>query len=221
MSERKELFKLIKKEFVLGCPPWGLIMTALGMMVGIPSYPSIVGVGYCFLALFSLFGYYNATKDMEMNAILPVKRNDVVVAKAAFVFLFQVIYLSVAAVGALLANFVISPDGNPVGIAPNFAYFGIVFSGYGVFNLIFLTSFFKTGYKPGLGALFGTLSFCGVYAVAEILVQTVPALTAVLDGLGAGVGYRLLVFAVGFVAWVALTLVGIALSKKRFDKISL
>ena len=147
--------ELVRKELFLSTPRPLYLFCFLSALLLIPAYPAVVGVGYCFLAVFIACNYQRANRDIEFTAALPVKRSDIVVGKAVLVMAFQLLQLAVAAAAAAAADYLIYPDGNIVGMDPNLAFFGIVLIGYGAFNVVFLPGYFSTGYKAGAPVLFG------------------------------------------------------------------
>lgn len=214
--------ELVKKELFLSAPRPIYLFSLLSALLLIPAYPAVVGVGYCFLAVFVAFNYQRANRDLEFTAALPVTRKDIVTGKAALVVAFQLLQLAVAAVAAAAADYLISPNGNIVGIDPNLAFFGIVLVGYGAFNAVFLPGYFSTGYKTGVPVLLGLTAFLAVYGAAETAVQLIPAVKSALDSLDiATLHIRAAVFVSGAALYAAGVLSGIKLAQKKFDKVSL
>ena len=82
------------------------------------------------------------------TSLLPVKKKDTVKAKVLLIVLAQMTQLLISLPFAVLRLYVL-PDGNPAGIEANLAYYGFGFIIYAIFDLIFLTQFFKTAYKVG------------------------------------------------------------------------
>lgn len=220
-KQKGTLCAVLKKELFLSTHPALYLFALLGLMTLIPSYPTIVGIGYVALAVLQADGVRRSNKDLEFTLLLPVKRSFVVVGKSLFVIAIELLTLVFAAVGAVLA-FIISPAGNAVSIDPNFAFFGIALICLGIYNAIYISGFFKTGYKTGLPTLFGTLGFLAFYTVAELVVNLVPTLITTIDGYGAnGFIARLIVFIVGLAVYALLTILGIRAGQKNFEKVSL
>ena len=89
----------------------------------------------------------------------------------------------------------------------------------GAITLIFIAKTFKTGYKFGLPALFGTIVFLLVYAVFECAVQAVPAVRSVLDGYAlSGILYRAIFCVSGADIYALLTLSGIKNAGDNYEK---
>ncbi len=212
---------LVKREFTLATPWQVYLFSLLGLMTLIPSYPSIVGFGYIALAIFTVDGIRRANRDLEYTIALPVERKAVVKSKASFIVIFELAFLFLGAIGAVLSRFLISPNGNIAGLDGNFTLFGVVLLGYGVFNFIYLGEFFKTGYKSGKAVLLGVIAFVVLYGAVECLVNFVPTLSTVLDGYGEGIVYRVIAFVVGAVAFVSLSVLANKRAQKKFERVNL
>ena len=214
--------ELVRKELFLSTPRPLYLFCFLSALLLIPAYPAVVGVGYCFLAVFIACNYQRANRDIEFTAALPVKRSDIVVGKAVLVMAFQLLQLAVAAAAAAAADYLIYPDGNIVGMDPHLAFFGIVLIGFGAFTVVFRPGYFSTGYKAGAPVLFGLAAFLAVYGAAETTVQLIPAVRSALDTLDAGALYiRVAVFVLGAAVYAAAVFSGVKLAQKKFDKVSL
>ena len=220
-KQRGTLCAVLKKELFLSTHPAIYLFALLGLMTLIPSYPGVVGIGYVMLAVMQSDGIRRANKDLEFTLLLPAKRSFAVVGKALFVIAIELLTLVFASIGAVLA-FIISPAGNITSIDANFAFFGIALVCLGIYNAIYISGFFETGYKTGLPTLFGTLGFLAFYTVAELLVNLIPTLSHLIDGYSAdGLWIRLAVFVVGALIYALLTFLGIKRGQKNFEKVSL
>ena len=221
-KKRSALRSLVKKELFFTTHPALWLFALLGVLILIPSYPMIVAPGYVFLAIFTAFNVRRANKDLDFTVTLPVRRRDVVTGSAILIVAFEALTLAACGACAALADYVISPAGNTVGLDPNLAFFGVVLIGYGVFNRVFLSGFYRTGYKTGFPTLFGVIGYLVLYSACETLVQLIPALTAALDGLDpAYLWARAITLVSGAALFAALTYDGVRAGQKKFDKISL
>ena len=93
---------------------------------------------------------------------------------------------------------------------------------YGVFNLIFLPMFYKTGYKAGMPFLVSGLVMGLVVVVTEVAINLVPGWKVALDSIEpAYLPQRLLAMAGGLMIFVVLTLLAYKLSVRRFERLDL
>ncbi|NDK30608.1 ABC-2 transporter permease [Nesterenkonia haasae] len=212
---------LLLKEARLVVPPAYLGVVALTLFNLIPNYPMVIGASYFMLALFMAFSEANANKDHEFTISLPVPRNRVVLAKHLTVMavqMAQLAALALVAIGAALIN----PDGNIVGMDGNYAFFGLVLTSLGLFNVIFLPGYFATGYKIGRAGVLAGITFFVSYGVFELLVILTPGAGDTLDTLDpADAGPQLLVLALGALVYLGLTSASYRLSVRRFDRVNL
>ena len=214
------LCAVLKKELFLSTHPAMYLFALLGLMTLIPDYPGIVGVGYIALAVFQADGIRRANNDLEFTLLLPIKRSFVVWGKTLSVIVMETLSLVFALVGAILSR-ALMPQGNIATVDPNLSFFGIALICLGAFNLIYTAGFFKSGYKSGLPSLWGALAFVGIYSVFELLLNLIPTLS-LLDGYGAqGFVFRLIFCIVGLIVYILLTLLGVKIGQKNFEKVSL
>lgn len=164
------MFNLLYKELKLAAHPNLFVFTALGALVLIPSYP--YGVVFLFgcLGPYITFMYGRETNDIYYTALLPVKKSDTVRSKCGLMVLAQMVQLLISLPFAFL-RVQIMPDGNPAGIEANVAYYGFGLMVYALFNVIFLTQFFKTAQKVGKAFLLAVIPATVLTAVMEVIVH--------------------------------------------------
>lgn len=212
---------LVLKEFRLNVKFPVYLLSLLGSMMLIPDYPLIVGIGYCVFQVFIYMQYVRENLSQEFSTMLPVKRADIVRATTCVICLLQMLTVTVAALCAVVTRFV-HPQGNVVGLDPNFTFFGVSLLCLATFNAVFLPKYFKTGYKYGLPILLGLIAFLVTYGVAETLVQVIPALTSSLDSYKSETTWaRLTVLAVGIIVYVLTNLLATKISIKKFECVNL
>lgn len=172
---------LLEKELKLCLHPTVFIFLGLTLMLLIPAYPYFVMFFYTTLAVFFSFQYARENRDTEYTMLQPVRKRDVVYAKAWTVVLIELLTMLVSVPVAILSA-KINPNGqNYVGMDLSLAFYGMVFIQFGVYNFVFLPRFYKTAYKIGGSFLLATTVMVLVIVVLEIVIQAVPALAAWLD----------------------------------------
>lgn len=174
--------RLIYKEFALARHATTLIFPLFGLMLLIPSYPYTVAFIYTCLEVFFIFLNGRETKDVLFTALLPVAKRDVVRARSWMIVITELFNMAVSVPFAFIGRD-INPmfGGNTVGIESNAAFYAIVFVMFAIFNSIFLTVFYRTGYSAG-----AALGWAGAAAslwiiAAEFSVQLLPSLKRSLD----------------------------------------
>lgn len=216
------MIKLLKKEMKLVLMPLVYIFTALSALVVIPNYPAWVGLFYCLIPTQIILSTANANKDMEFTSMLPVTRDDIVLVRHIDFAYIEISQLVFAIPFAIIANVYISPNGNPVGIDPNIAFFGLSLVCYGVYNLIFLPWHFKTGYKAVPQMLVGMFAFTVLVGIFETLINVIPVLKNTLDTLDpAFTGAQLAVLGIGVLFYVLSLVLSYKKSVRNFRRVNL
>lgn len=216
------MLKLLKKDLRLNMPPALYLFALLGAMTLIPNYPYIVGIGYSIMHVMLYFQFSNENLSHEFSATLPVKRSDIVSSTTLVIALCQMINYAVAILCAYPSK-LINPNGfNYVGLDANLTFFGVALISLGIFNLIVIPRFFKTGYKYGVTLVLGLIAFVVTYGIFELLVQAIPVLTKSLDGYdSAYLWARLTVLAAGVIIYPLFTFVANKIAIKKFEKVNL
>ena len=146
------MFDLLRKELCLAAHPSTFIFICLGALVLIPAYPYGVVFFFAMLGVFQSIMYARETRDIYFTALLPVRKRDAVKAKLLLAAFAELAQLLVSLPCAFLRTLYL-PEGNPVGIEANAAYYGFGLIIFGIFNFVFFTRFFRTAYKAGMSFL--------------------------------------------------------------------
>src|SRR5690554_1158576 len=164
------MYNLLYKELRLAAHPNLFVFTLLGALVIVPAYP--YGMVFLFgcLGPYITFTYGREINDIYYTSLLPVKKRDVVKSKVALIVLSQMAQLVISLPFALL-RLRLLPEGNPAGIEANVAYYGFGLMVYTIFNVIFLTHFFKTGYRVGWSFLWAIIPAALGVLLMEIVVH--------------------------------------------------
>jgi len=210
---------LLYKEWKLAIHPTGYIFLLFGVMLLIPNYPYFVAFFYQTLAIFFTFMNGNTTNDIFFTALLPVRKRDVVKARLGTVIGLEVLQMLIAVPFAILRSQII-PTENLAGLDASLALFGLVFIMFGVFNVVFLPQFYRTGYKTGTPYLLATLVMTLVIVAAELVIQLTPALKQALDTPACTLPQIIVLFA-GLLIFALLNLVAYRRSASAFERLDL
>lgn len=213
------MFNLIYKEIRLSAHPNLFIFTLLGMLVIVPAYQ--YGMVYIFgcLGPYISMMYGRETNDIYYTALLPVTKSDIVKAKCLVFALSQMAQILVSLPFAILRVYV-SPDGNHAGIEANIAYYGFGFAIYAVFNLIFLTSFFRTSYKAGKAFLLAIIPAILCMIFMEVIVH-LPNFKWLDSMKTDDLMKQLPILGLGIFLYTMAMLLAYRISAKRFLKVDL
>ncbi|NLN14680.1 MAG: ABC-2 transporter permease [Tissierellia bacterium] len=213
------MLNLIYKELRLAAHPNLFIFTLLGALVLVPAYPyGMVFIFGC-LGPYITFMYGRETNDIYYTSLMPVKKRDTVKAKCLLVILSQMTQLIISLPFAFLRLRILA-EGNPAGIEANIAYYGFGFLIYGIFNLILLTEFFKTGYKVGKAFIMAIIPASIGVLIMEVMVHF-PAFKW-LDSVEPALMLKQLpILVVGIIFYILSMLVAYRVASNSFQKVDL
>lgn len=209
---------LLKKEWRLAMHPAALCFLALASLVLVPNYPYYVTFFYTTLGIFFICLSGRENRDAEFSLLLPMAKRDIVKARFLTVLLLEIITLILAVPFAVLRQqFALPP--NAVGIEANIAFFGFSLIMLGIFHLVFFGIYYKNIQKVGKAFVVSSCAMFFYMAVVEVLVHAVPFFRDRLDTMDPlFLGEKLVVLAVGVIAFVLFTLISYKTSVKNFEK---
>ena len=202
------MINLLRKELYLAIHPTNWIFLSLSAMLLIPAYPLEVIFFYTMLGLFFLCLNGRENHDIEYSMTLPIRKSSIVHARIGFAVLIELTQLLLAIPFAVLRQ-KLMPDGNAVGMDANIAFFGLSLLLFGLFNVLFFTSYYKSPAKIGKAFIWSSAVVFLFITVEIVLDHTLPFLRDQLDTpdpqyLGAKLA-ALSVGALGFIllSWIA------------------
>lgn len=211
--------KLLQKELRLAAHPTLYIFMCMGALLLIPAYPYGVVFFFSMMGVFQSTMYARETRDIYYSALLPIRKRDVVKSKLLVTVFAQLGQLLLSLPFAFLRTLYL-PEGNPVGIEANVAYYGFGLMIFGVFNFVFYTQFFKTAYKAGAALLTALVPTVLMILAMEAAVHF-PGL-GWLDGLDkASLLRQLPVLGVGALVYVGGTVLVYRIGAARFQRVDL
>lgn len=211
------MMTLLYKEIRLCAHPASVVFAFLGCLVLVPAYPYSVIFLFGCLAPYITFVNARETNDPWFTATLPVTKRESVRAKCLLTVSLQLFQLLFSLPFALLRGALGIPD-NPVGIDAAPAWYGFGLMIYAVFDLVFLSSFYKSGYRAGRAFVMASVPLLlGMAAVESV--PHIPAL-AWLDG-GEHWRKQLPVLLAGAVCYAALLPSACRIAERRYEKVDL
>lgn len=210
---------LLYKELRLAAHPTSIVFAFLGCLVLVPAYPYSVIFLFGCLAPYITFVNARETNDLWYTAVLPVTKRESVLGKCLLVACFQLFQLLFSLPFALLRN-ALKIANNPVGLDATVAWYGFGLLLYAVFDLVFLTAFYRSGYKVGIAFLRASIPMVVLMAATEATAH-IPAL-AWMDSCQLEHLFRQLpILAVGMACYGALIPLAYRISVKHFEQVDL
>ena len=211
---------LLYKELRLATHPTTYIFMLFGAMLLIPSYPYYVAFMYMCLGVFFVFLNGRENNDLFFTVSLPVAKADAVKARCIMVAIMEIGQILISIPFALLSYRLIHME-NVVRMEINPAFYGFVFLMFGIFNLLFLPIFYKTGYQVGKALLIGGSAVLLYILVVEAATYFVPFMMALDTRAPERMCGQIPVLAGGIVAFSLCTALACYISQKRFEKVDL
>lgn len=212
---------MLYKEFKLAMHPTSIIFLSLSAMMLIPNYPYYMTFFYTTLAIFFTCLSGRENHDIFYSMTLPVRKRDIVKSRFFLVIILQLAQIITAVPFAMIRR-TFSLPGNYVGMDANIAFFGLSFLMLGLFNLVFLTNYYKDTDKVGKSFLMGTIVVTLFIIIAEASVHVVPFIKNYLDTRDPEfLAYKLVVLAAGIVMYILLTLISYHKAVRSFEALDL
>ncbi|MBQ1820020.1 MAG: ABC-2 transporter permease [Clostridia bacterium] len=223
---------LLSKEFKLCLHPAVFIYLALILMLLIPNYPYLVSSFFVCNAIFFCFQQARENGDAMYTAMLPVSKAQAVRARVLFVVIIEAIDLVLVA-GMCAFSIVSMPHQNAGGTDHGLSLLAFALVLFAIFNLIFLPSFYKTGYKAGSAFLKGAIGvwiwivLCEGLMIASQAAVMVPFFRFIHENIDCmpktaqAWTVQGILFGAGLLIYAVCTALAAHLSVKRYEKVDL
>ena len=213
------MMTLLYKEMRLAAHPTSIVFAFLGCLVLVPSYPYSVVFMFGCLAPYITFVNARETNDLWYTAVLPMTKRESVLGKCLLVVSFQLFQLLFSIPFAILRD-AMNMANNPVGLDATVAWYGFGFFLYAVFDLLFLTAFYKSGYKAGKAFILAAIPMVILMAAIEAAAH-IPALVWMDSRQPEHLMMQLPILLIGIVSYGALVPFAYRISARRFEKVDL
>lgn len=214
---------LFLKESRLSALALTYFFIAFAFMTLIPGYPILCGVFFITLGLFQSFLNAREANDIVFSALLPVAKSDVVKGKYLFTVFIELSGFAVMAVLTLVRMTAFADAAvyrqNAL-MNANLFFLGAALVIFGLFNVIFLGGFFKTGYQLGKPfVIYIIIAFLAI-ALAET-VHHIPGQGSVNAFGFSHLGLQITALLTGAVCFAAMTFVSYKKACCDFERIDL
>lgn len=214
---------ILLKELKLSSSPLAFLFIAFGLMFMLPGYPVLCGAFFVSLGLFQSFQTAREANDVVFSALLPIAKKDVVKGKYLFVCFIEgcsLILMILSVILRMTALSEVGPYRTNALMNANFFALGAALFVFGLFNLIFVSGFFKTAYNIGRPFVIYIIAAFTAIAVFETL-HHIPGLGA-LNAFGTDhIGLQMAALAAGILSYGILTALGYGRACRCFEKINL
>lgn len=211
------MLNLVYKELKLSINSFFFIMPLiLALLFFIPNWIfTIVFMYFFWITVTNVYSGYLAHEDYSFVAMLPVSKDEIVTSKAMSLFIIEGLHLVFGIIFAVVHNQIYGTWN--FFLDANYAFVGLIFVMYGIFNISFLPYYFKTAYYFGKPVILGCITTL-LYAFSiEYGNLKFEALNKLFEG---NISTQLVILVVGIIMSVALSFVAVKLSIKNYKQIS-
>ena len=213
--------ELMYKEFKLSMQPIAYIFLGLSSLLCIPNYPYYVTFFYTCLGIFFVFQVNRENHDVYYMMALPIRKRDIVKARFYLVVCIELAQVITCIPFAFIRDKFI-PLNNQVGIEANVAFIGLSFIMLGLFNFIFLTQYYKSGYNIGVPFFQSSIMMVIYIVVAEVMLRVIPYMRDYCDSISIEDQIKQIpILLLGVIIYTAITFLAYKKSADSFDKLDL
>ena len=214
---------LLNKEMRLSASILSYLFIAFAFMALLPGYPILCSVFFITLGIFQSYQNAREANDIVFSALLPVAKRDVVKGKFLFAVFIELAGVLIMAVLTFIRMTALSGSAvyrqNALMNANPF-FLGMALLIFGLFNLIFISGFFRTAYKFAKPFVTYIITAFLMIGVAEAL-HHIPGLEA-LNAFGFDhFALQAALMLGGALLYALLTMLAFKRSCAFFDKIDL
>jgi ABC-2 type transport system permease protein len=217
------MYNLLMKELKLGVSPFFYIMPFLtGALMLIPGWLYFLVILYfCFITVPNMFAGYKTQNDLIFSSMMPVTKKDIVKAKVSVIVILELMHIVVAMIFGVI-TLRLYPNMEYFFFAPSFGFWGLCFIMLAVFNIIFITMYYKTAYKYGAAAFVSIAAAMLFAGGAEWLGIQNSFVFDLLKGTGAdNLAIQLSILITGIVIFAIFTIIAYYIANKRFEKVEI
>jgi hypothetical protein len=217
------MYNLVMKDLKLGVNPMFFAFPFLiGALMFVPGWLYfLVPLYFCWITIPNMFAGFRSQNDLMFTAILPVIKQDIVKARVTVIVILELLHVGVAMIYGMI-TFRLYPHLTYYFFAPHMGFWGLCFVMLGIFNIIFISVYYKTAYKYGgatTASITGAMLFAGV---AQWLGVDNSFVSDTFNGTGADdMGLQTSILFAGIVIFIALTLMAYRIAVKRFLKVEI
>ncbi|WP_268627567.1 ABC-2 transporter permease [Paenibacillus alvei] len=217
------MYNLVMKDLKLGVHPMFFIMPLiLGALMLVPGWLYFIVILYfCWITIPNIFGGYRTQNDLMFTSMMPVTRSDMVKARVLVIVILELLHMVSAMIFGMI-NLRLYPNLTHYFFAPHMGFWGLCFVMLAIFNIIFISMYYKTAYKYG-GAALTSISAAMLFAgVAQWLGVQNSFVSDTFNGSGAhNMTLQISILITGIVIFIAFNMIAYRIAIRRFLKVEI
>jgi ABC-2 type transport system permease protein len=217
------MYNLLMKELKLGVNPFFYFMPILtGALMLVPAWLYFVVLFYFFsITIPSMFAGYKTQNDLSFSIMMPVSKKDIVKAKVAVIVILELLYIIPAVIFGMISTH-LYPNLIYFFYGPTIGFWGLSFVMLAVFNIIFISMYYKTAYKYGAATIAGNIGAMIFAGGAEWLGIKNSLVFDLFKGTYAdNMATQVTILIVGIAIFSIFTIVAYNIAIKQFEKVDI
>ncbi|WEG12360.1 ABC-2 transporter permease [Pullulanibacillus sp. KACC 23026] len=217
------MFNLVMKDIKLGVNPMFFVFPFLtGALMLVPGWIYfIVPLYFCWITVPNMFGGFKTQNDLIFTTIMPVDKKDIVRARVAVIVILELLHIVIAMIYGMI-TIRLYPKMIYYFFAPHMGFWGLCFVMLAIFNVIFISMYYKTAYKHGQATTVAVIVAMLFAGFAQWLGIQNSRVADVFNGSGAhNVALQASILIIGIVIFIAFTLLAYRIAYKRFLQVEI
>jgi len=217
------MYNLVMKDLKIGVHPlfflFPLIMGALMLIPGWIYF--IVPMYFYWVTVPNVFGVYKTQNDLIFTTMMPVTKKDIVRARVAVIVILELLHIVTAMIFGMI-TIRLYPNMHYHFFEPHMGFWGLCFIMFAIFNIIFISMYYKTAYTFGKANLVSiTAAMLFAIAVQWLGIEN-SFVYDIFNGSGAdNMGLQSSILIGGIVIFITFTIIAYQIAVKRFLKVEI
>jgi hypothetical protein len=211
------------KELKLGVTPFSYLLPFItGALMLIPAWLYFVVLLYfCCLTIPNMFAGYKAQNDLIFSIMMPVTKKDIIKARVAVIVILELLHIATAVIYGMISTR-LYPNLIYFFFGPTIGFWGLCFVMLAIFNIIFISMYYRTAYKYGaatIASVTGAMLFAGG---AEWLGIKNSFVFDLFKGTGTdNMAIHITILIAGIAIFAIFTIIAYNIAIKQFEKVDI
>ena len=217
------MYNLLMKEIKLSGSPFFYVLPFLtGALMLIPGWLYfLVTLYFCFITVPNMFGGYKSQNDLMFTSMLPVTKKGMVKARISFIVILELLHVVTAIIYGMV-SVRLYPNLTYYFFSPTFGFWGLTFIMLAIFNIIFISMYYKTAYKYGAASVASIIAAILFAGGAEWLGIQNSFVYELFKGTGAdNMATQLSILLAGLMIFAIFTVIAYHIAIRRFERVEI
>jgi len=216
------MINLLYKEIKLAIPIFFWILPVLtGALLMIPQWIFSIAFFYFFwITIPQILSNISINNDLEFSLLMPINKKSYVKSKILTISIIGLVHILIGMIVSIIHVLVYKTPNFAFDL--NFAFFGIIFIIYGIFNLVLFPMYFKTGYKFGIPIIIANIVVFLIAGCIETLNILYPSINNIFEGTSSTMKLcQFIILIIGILLYILSNYLAYKISSDRFECVDL